>query len=326
MSKKVKIGVTGTGSLIGQAIIKSITTSDLKDRIVLIGFDCFEQTVGSFWVEKNYITANLLDQKTRWLDWLDSLVPIIKKEKIKLLFIGVDFELRPLAAHKEEIEKLTGCKIIVSSQEVVAIADDKYLTYKFLKKHGLSYPSTFLPEQLKTVRINYPCVLKPRVGARSRGVFVIKDKIELENKLPLVDNPIVQELAGNSNSEYTCGVIFFENEVKAMIALRRDLKEGNTSVAYYSDDTPTAIYDYIKKTAEYLKPYGACNFQLQMDRNGVPKLFEINARHSGTTYIRSLFGFKEVEYIIKYLLGWKTKPFILRTGLVKRYFEEFYVK
>ena len=39
MENKVNIAVTGIGSLIGQAVIKSIQRSDLKDKINIIGFD-----------------------------------------------------------------------------------------------------------------------------------------------------------------------------------------------------------------------------------------------------------------------------------------------
>ena len=68
-----------------------------------------------------------------------------------------------------------------------------------------------------------------------------------------------------------------------------------------------------------------CNFQLRLDSDGLPKLFEINARHSGTTYIRALYGFNEVEYILEYLLNNREISFKLQEGVVKRYFDEMLV-
>jgi carbamoyl-phosphate synthase large subunit len=58
---------------------------------------------------------------------------------------------------------------------------------------------------------------------------------------------------------------------------------------------------------------------------GVPKIFEINARHSGTTYIRSLYGFNEVEYILEFILNKKELDFDMKEGKVQRYFDEFFV-
>ncbi|ULT40842.1 hypothetical protein KRR40_39920 [Niabella defluvii] len=52
MENKINIGVTGTGSLIGQAVIKSVMRSDLNATIDFIGLDYFNKTVGSFWCKK----------------------------------------------------------------------------------------------------------------------------------------------------------------------------------------------------------------------------------------------------------------------------------
>ena len=62
--------------------------------------------------------------------------------------------------------------------------------------------------------------------------------------------------------------------------------------------------------------------QLRIDKKGVPKLFEINPRHSGTTYIRSLFGFNEILYIINYILKGEETEMVLKEGRAIRFFDE----
>jgi carbamoyl-phosphate synthase large subunit len=323
--KKIKIAITGTGSLIGQAIIKSIRASGLSRQIEMIGFDYFENTIGSFWTSKNFILPDFLKKNVMTQSWLEKIMQILEKEKIKILFVGLDFELKPFAQYRRTIESETGCKIMVSSPEVIKISDDKYLTYKFLKDNNLYYPETFLPHELKKQKIKFPCFIKPRISSRSRDAFVINDKEELNYFLPRIKNPLIQELVGNPDMEYTCGVICFDAEVRQIIVLRRELKDGNTSVAYFSKNTSHKIYDYVKKVAQILNPFGACNFQLRLGNDNKPKIFEINARHSGTTYIRALFGFNEVEYILSYILGKKTKSFSLKEGIVKRYYDEIFI-
>ncbi|MDI7237713.1 ATP-grasp domain-containing protein, partial [Leptospira santarosai] len=86
------------------------------------------------------------------------------------------------------------------------------------------------------------------------------------------------------------------------------------------------IEEYLKDVVNQLRPFGACNFQLRLDANGMPKIFEINSRHSGTTYIRSLFGFKEIEYIINFFLFNKEIEFKMKEGTVVRYYDEFFVQ
>lgn len=322
-SKDIVIGITGTGSLVGQAIIKSIKNSIFKDKVELIGMDYFTETVGSFWCNKNYVLPDLLNEKLIH-EWLYKIIDIITENKIQILFIGVDFELIHFAIFKEKIEQESSCRIVVSRKEVIEIADDKYLTFEFLKKNKLNFPETFIYDYSKNIVIEYPCIIKPRIGFRSRGVYKINSEQELKEKGKKIKNTIVQELVGDENSEYTCGVVYLDKLIGSIV-LKRKLKEGNTSIAEYEENTPQIIYDYVEEIADNLKPFGACNFQLRIDKNGIPKLFEINARHSGTTYIRSLFGFNEVELIIGSFLNIETPSPKLKEGKVIRFFDEFYI-
>jgi carbamoyl-phosphate synthase large subunit len=325
MTNRINIAVTGIGSLIGQAVIKSIRRSNLKDKINIIGFDYFDDTVGSFWIEEKYILPDILKPGVTREEWLDVIVKVIIDRDIKMLFVGVDFELPIFAKHKEDIEKKTEAIIMVSSTEVVEIADDKYLTYEFLKNNELLYPESYLPGETDYDKLRYPVIVKPRKGARSIGVYKVKDKDHLLKVLDSADGQVIQECVGNDVDEFTCGTIYLNDELKKVIVLRRSLKEGNTFISNYKNDFPEIITKYLKEVTDRLKPFGACNFQLRLDENGLPKIFEINARHSGTTYIRSLFGYKEIEYIINLLLFNKEIEFDLKEGIVVRYFDEFFI-
>ena len=319
---KFNIGITGTGSLIGQAIIKSIIRSEYNSDYVLIGFDYFKETVGSFFCKNNYILPDIYKNKNLSNDWISNIIQIIRKEKLKILFCGVDFELLLLSQNKQHIETETGCKVIVSSPEVIKICNDKYHTYKFLKDNKLSFPKTYLPEDIDYSIIKYPLIVKPRIGARSRDVFLVNDMDELKKKIEVVKNPIIQENISDMSSEYTCGVIFLDNKVCDSIVLKRTLKDGNTFVSEHSKNFDPKIKDYVNVIATKLKPYGSCNFQLRVDYEGIPKLFEINPRHSGTTYIRSLFGYNEIIFLIKKILEKKSIKFDIVEGKAVRYFEE----
>lgn len=325
----ITIGITGTGSLIGQAIIKSIKKSSLKGYS-LVGMDYFTNTIGSYWVDKNFILPDIFKDSKIEEEWLNQVLFIINNNKIDILFIGVDFELRLFAKYKALIEEQTSCIIIVSDENTIEISDDKYLTYKMLKKNNLYYPSTFLKSEInsaiKNGLINFPMIIKPRNGYRSINVFLVKTQEELNSRMQQVPNPVIQEYIGSKDSEYTCGVIAFNGEVKESIVLRRDLKDGNTSTTYLSNNYPLIIKEYIENISKKLGQFGVCNYQLRLDSDGIPKVFEINGRHSGTTYMRALYGFNEIEYIIELLLNHKEISFDMQEGVVKRYYEEFLVK
>lgn len=319
----LNIGVTGTGSLVGQAIIKCIKASEYYKDSTTIGFDYIENTVGSYWVDKNFTLPDILDKKNNSYEKaVAAVIDIIIQQNIKILFIGIDFDLPMYAAYKEYIEKSTGAIVVVSSPEVVAIADDKYETFSFLKNNGLAYPETFrLHERPET--LNFPMILKPAIGASSKGVSIVNSEEQIEERSKLITSPILQELVGDASGEYTCGVIMLDHQFIDSIVLRRELKNGDTFKAWHSFSFPKEIYEYIKKVTEILDPFGVCNYQLRIDKNGIPKLFEINARHSGSTYFRQLFGYNEIEIILNHYFPVKgyTKP-IVREGAAIRYFEE----
>ena len=315
--------ITGTGSLIGQAIIKSIKRSTLKDRMTVIGCDYFESTVGSYWCDKNYLLPDLLkaDQVSAWRR---RIYEIIEKEDIKALFIGVDFELGYLSDMKDDIEDNYGCKVIVSDRKVIDIGNDKYKTYQFLEDNRLNAPKTALMDEIKEEDLKFPIVIKPRVGARSRGVSLIGD-IESYRELSkecIGKGYIVQEAVGSMDTEYTCGILYWDGEYRDSIILKRILKAGNTATAEFNGNKETKIKDYIRSIGDVLVPFGSCNLQLRVGNDGNPYLFEINPRFSGTTYMRALLGYNEVEYIITCAMGWETPVMTPISGKVYRYYEE----
>ena len=118
-----------------------------------------------------------------------------------------------------------------------------------------------------------------------------------------INKPIIQEYISDKNGEYTAGSFTLNNECLSTILLRRELRDGNTYKAELYNDKN--ISDHIKKITNKLKPFGPCNFQFRIDEKGFPRVFEINARYSGTTLMRVHADFNEVDWIIKYCLNKK---------------------
>jgi len=319
----IKILVTGVGSLLGQGIIKSLAESKLKYR--LIGTDYFASAIGLYWVDKGYFLPDIIKPEVSENEWVEVLIDIIKNEKIEIVIPGLDFEIPLFAKYKETIEELTGSLVVVSSQEVVSIGNDKWETVKFLKEHGFNYPKSCLSDTAKSFLENnsFPMIVKPRFGHTSENVFLVKNKSQLFNSVKKCDKPIIQEYLGEKDREYTCGVTCVDNQVITLISLRRTLKNGNTQQAFC--EKTDEIDQYIKKLTLSLKPYGPINFQLRLMDKG-PVVFEINPRFSGTTPIRALFGVNEVEAVINKLVGEKNEvEYTQREGIVIRYFENQFI-
>ena len=122
---------------------------------------------------------------------------------------------------------------------------------------------------------------------------VVHTPAELERALAGRQSLVVQQHVGHADAEYTAGVIAFNGVVDAAIVMRRDLRDGNTYRAFVEPDKGLA--EAVIAMGSALRPHGPANFQFRLDAAGVPRVFEINARFSGTTPLRALAGFNEVE-------------------------------
>ena len=77
----INILVTGAGSTLGQAIIKSIKNiTDLNVR--LITTDYFNDIVGYYWCDKKYILPDILDKNVKRAEWNKSIFmePILQRQ------------------------------------------------------------------------------------------------------------------------------------------------------------------------------------------------------------------------------------------------------
>jgi carbamoyl-phosphate synthase large subunit len=294
----VKVLVTGAGALLGQGIIRSLERSSLQVEIAAA--DPNPLSAGLFWAHE----ANLIPMATA-PDYLERLGEVLARVQPAILIPGTDVELPILAAHRERLEKEFGTRVLVSDPRVVAIADDKFLTYQFLKEAGLAPPASALPEDADAIdalvkEVGFPLIVKPRIGARSVGVSRVSTPGELDDALTGREGLVVQECVAGDDAEYTASVLVFDGEPQASIVMRRDLRDGNTYRAFPGPYPELNLQ--VKALGAALQPYGPANFQFRLDRDGRARVFEINGRFSGTTPLRALVGFNEVEMCLRHIL------------------------
>jgi carbamoyl-phosphate synthase large subunit len=174
-------------------------------------------------------------------------------------------------------------------------------------------------------RLGFPLFAKPFDGARSLGIKKIENQEELMEIYDPGSNMVVQQFLSETEGEYTSGCTVVEGKCKAIVTLKRDLRDGNTYRAYI--DEKTAKYDeFIIPIAEKLNPDGPVNFQFRIC-NGKPIIFEINGRFSGTTPLRHFFGFNEVEALLKYyFFNEEIKTPVLKNGIVLRAWSDIFIE
>ena len=69
--QKVNILVTGSGSLLGQGIIKSLKSSNLDFE--LYSTDYFSSAIGLYWANKSFLMPDILKDSVSENSWLEAL-------------------------------------------------------------------------------------------------------------------------------------------------------------------------------------------------------------------------------------------------------------
>ena len=289
--------VTGAGALLGQGIIRSLNQmNDLELKIHTC--DPNFRSSGHFIGDHAHHIPF-----ANHADYLSKLKEIIQKNDIKIVFVGTDTELPLISMQQDKIEKEFGVKIVVANEKVIEIANDKWKTAEFLKNNGFPYPYSVLSSDKKGVdelkeKDAFPYFAKPVDGARSKGIVKVENQDILNDITASPNNLVIQEYITDEEGEYTSGCLVLGGEVKAVVTLKRDLRDGNTYRAFY--EKLFGKYDkFISDVAIKLGVDGPCNFQFRI-RNGEPVIFEINARFSGTTPLRGFFGFNEVAATVNF--------------------------
>jgi carbamoyl-phosphate synthase large subunit len=311
----VKVVVTGAGALLGQGIIRSLGKH--RPDVEIVALDPSPQAAGLYWTRRRHIVPMAASP-----EYAAAIDRILEVERPDAVLVGTDVELAFFAQNRERLEAAFGCHVVVSSPQVIGIADDKYQTYQLMRDHGFDPPETRLPDQAHELveLVGFPLIVKPRVGARSVGVVRVDDAPALTDALRASAGLVVQECVGDESTEYTAGTITFGGQCLASILMRRDLRDGNTYRAFVERDE--VLEGQVRAMAEALGAFGPANFQFRSD-GGRARAFEINARFSGTTPLRALAGFDEVGMVLDQVVGGLTveQPVVHDVAILRHFSE-----
>lgn len=219
-----------------------------------------------------------------------------------------DVSARLLSRNKEEIEKYTEC--LVPDFKVFQLASDKYLTMKFCKENDIPCPIT-IDNDNKSIEevideIAFPVVVKPKVGVGAVGFFIINDKTDLIQRLPLLNEKfgpmLVQEYLPNEE-QYTVEAFCTHNsDVVACVVAKKTRffpVNGGTSSCNVTVHYPD-IVETVQKLLKEIKWIGSANVDLIVDpRDGTPKIIEINPRVGSIVKIAFLAGVDIADMSVK---------------------------
>ena len=284
-------------------------------------------------------------------EYTDALVTLSRNESIQAIFPGSEPELRKMSTDRNQITPHVNL-LAINPAHVIDICLDKFKTNLFLERHEFPFPrSVFLTATDQIEQIDFfPVVLKPTVGGGSQHVYLAHDAKELSllirYLLGYFDSFLVQEYVGEVSQEYTVGVLLdgFGNLINS-IAVRRFIMSSLSNRIKMKNKTPKkqlgdilAIssgisqgeigrFPEVTKYCELLALTMGCRFAVNVQCrlvDGIPYVFEINPRFSGTSFMRAMVGYNEPDILIrKHINGEAIEPeFDYKGGVILRSLRE----
>jgi carbamoyl-phosphate synthase large subunit len=247
----------------------------IRGRMVAVDIDPLAPALGL--ADVTYIVPRLEHP-----DYVPTLVQILKRERVAVVFPLIDPDVPVLAANRRALET-TGARLAVVSKRAAEIAADKWRTGEFFSGLGLTVPRSWLPGQLDPAEADYPLFIKPRFGSASQQTFRVENPRQLDFFSDYVPEPILQEYL--PGPEITNDVICdLEGKVVSVVSRQRiRVRGGEVTVGKTVFDS--RIADACVQIAGALPAVGPITVQCMMKEvaggRSKPAFTEINARLGG---------------------------------------------
>lgn len=269
--------------------------SALAGEGIVVGTNSEAFTSGMSACDKSYIVPFVNDKS-----YIPTLLNIAKKENIKMVVSLFDIDLPFLSKAKKLFED-EGIKIIISSEKVIEIANDKYLTYNFLKEKDFLVPKTFinLKEVLESIdknNLDFPLFIKPRFGMGSIGVYKVDNIEELNFFYKYVQKQITNSYLSKLSSNDLNSMVLIQEAIIGKefgIDILNDLEGkflinvSKEKVAMRSGETDVSVViqnielnKLSKKLSKDLKHVGNLDIDVLFDGKNY-YILELNPRFGG---------------------------------------------
>ena len=282
--------VTGVG---GPAGINTARLLKQENGVHVVGCDIDENSTGKFFVDIFLICPRASDGPL-YEKWIRETV---EKYTIDVLIPTVHDELPVLSTFCDDLP----CEVIISKSDVISLGDDKKLTYEWAAIHlpHNIIRNVLLSEWTEAWSSDNEQFIKPRKGRGARGCKVVtKDELVwLKAHTKDTDSYIVME--NMPGTEWTVDAyVGRDGALVYAVARERMGLAGGISIKGRTVQNK-AVLDATKTMLDALQCRGPVCIQWKEDREGTPRLIEINPRLSGGLLISVHAGVNPISNILK---------------------------
>ena len=248
-----------------------------------------------------------------------ALLEVLKENHYDVLIPLTDFSATMLSKHKMELKQYTNPA--VNDWEVFKMAGDKLNTMMACQRNEIPCPKTIddakTADEVIASGIDFPFIIKPRVGYGSIGFHVINNEDELRNIydecIQRFGGMVVQEYIPQTGIQYKCEVFIDSNgNVKAAHVFDKTRWypiDGGSTCCSTAVKRPDIVDNCVKLlSAIGWKGYGDVDL-IEDPRDGVCKVMEINPRITASVKVCFKSGVDFARQIVEFETGKEVTDF-----------------
>ncbi len=278
----MKILITGSNWKIGVAAACSLA----KKGFEVVGTD---ENQLPFNIHSRYLSAHYVHAQFTKDKFCDDLIEIIRKEKPDVLLpMG---GTKKISFNKEMISKYV--KVLVPDYESFLKAYDKKQTYNLCKEAGIAVPDRYTYDEAILIlknRENIKLVVKPDydIGGAA-GLSIVGSTEQLYKALKYFgsnSNYIIEEYIPGASAMRAVQVLFDKKNKMIEYFILKKIRQWPVTggiTAYAESSNEFELLEFIMPFFEKCRWSGPAEAELIIDeRDGQPKLIEINPRFAGS--------------------------------------------
>lgn len=272
----------------------------------VVGTDNWSVAPALFLADKMYVTPKITDPH-----YMDEVLAICEKEKIRAVSTFIDPEIEVLAAHRQVFLD-RGILPLCPSFHTAQLCMDKYLMFQHLRAKGVRTVLTYRNLQdfeagLAAGEISFPVFIKPVKGSGSVGARRVNDMETLRELIAEgAHDYIIQELMTQGDCDADVYVDCISHEVVSIFSKRKiETRIGGASKTISFKDP--ALFDFVKEVVSVLELSGPCDMDFFL-KDGQYYLSEINPRFGGAYLHAYGAGVDFVQFIMKNMDGEACEP------------------
>ncbi len=234
--------------------------------------------------------------------YVAALQELIAVHDVQLIVPLTDLDPPLLAERRDELDAV----LLLADAEVIRCTADKYLAHQFFERHGIPSPPSWLPDELPE-DIEFPVLVKARLGFGSRHIYRAHDRAELDFFLGYTTVPsFVQRVC--PGAEFSIDV-FCDLDGRCLNAIPRTMIEskGGESIKGMTIKDRDLI-EFGRSVAEELGIRGPATVQCFRVADGRHEVTDVNSRFGGAFPLPRAAGSRYPELALALARGEHPEP------------------